>query len=199
MTAIVDIVVAQLLLAMASFNVPSYTPSSVGTPFCPTRHSTRSPWYTNCLLPEERSEPITSDVSRGAQLLHRGLGMPGCGLLTQILVLISLTLFSVIIITCLALIQPKQSSYHVWHSFMNIIDWNSDAFVFVHSLVNFTYELEGLDGAIHLTKDCFEPARTVLRARCSSLVIGFATAFIFAISMLYGVKNTCAAINNRSG
>ena len=82
---------------------------------------------------------------------------------------------------------------------MNDTGWSSDAFVFMLGLINPTYGFGGLDGAIHLTEDCFEPARTVPRALSSSLVIGFSTAFFFATSMLYCAKDTYAAINSRTG
>lgn len=114
-------------------------------------------------------------------------------------VLISLASFFVICITCLAITQPKQSSYHVWHEFINNNQWDSKALVFLLGLINPTYGFAGLDGAIHLAEDCFEPARTVPRALCSSLVVGFTTAFFLVVSMLYCVKDIHAAINSRTG
>ena len=114
-------------------------------------------------------------------------------------VVISLASFFVICVTCLAITQPKQSSYNVWHSFINNTGWGSDGLVFLLGLINPTYGFGGLDGAIHLAEDCFEPARTVPRALCSSLVVGFTTAFSLVVSMLYCVKDIDAAISSRTG
>ena len=102
-------------------------------------------------------------------------------------------------ITCLAITQPKQSSYSVWHNFINDTGWDSDGFVFLLGLINPTYGFGGLDGAVHLAEDCFEPAKIVPRALCYSLAIGFMTAFFFAVTMLYCVKDIEAAINSRTG
>lgn len=101
--------------------------------------------------------------------------------------------------TCLALSQPKQSSYQVWHNVSNDTGWSSDVFVFMLGLINPTNIFGGLDGVIHLAENCFKPARTVPRALCSSLVIGYTTAFLFAISMSYSAKDVYAAINSRTG
>ena len=102
-------------------------------------------------------------------------------------------------IACLAITQPKQSSYAVWHNLINDTGWDSNGFVFLLGLINPTYGFGGLDGAVHLAEDCFEPAKTVPRALCYSLVIGFVTAFFFAVAMLYCVKDIEAAIDSRTG
>ena len=102
-------------------------------------------------------------------------------------------------IACLAITQPKQSSYSVWHNFINDTGWHSNGFVFLLGLINPTYGFGGLDGAVHLAEDCFEPAKTVPRALCYSLIVGFVTAFFFAVAMLYCVKDIEAAIHSRTG
>lgn len=114
-------------------------------------------------------------------------------------VIISLASFLVITITCLAITQPKQSSSFVWHNFINDTGWDSDVFVFLIGLINPCYGFGGLDGAVHLAEDCFEPARTVPRAILTSLVVGFTTAFFLVVSMLYCVKDIQAAIASRTG
>ena len=94
--------------------------------------------------------------------------------------------------------QPKQSSYNVWHSFVNDTGWDSNGLVFLLGLINATYGFGGLDGAVHLGEDCFEPAETVPRALCLSLIVGFVTAFFFAVATLYCVKDLEAAIHSRT-
>ena len=80
------------------------------------------------------------------------------------IVIVSLASFFVITIICLAIAHPKQSSHYVWFNFDNDTGWHSDALVFLLGLINPTYCFGGLDGAVHLAEDCFEPARTVPRA-----------------------------------
>lgn len=113
--------------------------------------------------------------------------------------MISIASFLAISVTCLAVTEPKQSSSFVWQSFINDTAWESDGLVFLLGLINPTYGFGGLDGAIHLAEDCLEPARTVPRALCTSLYVGFVTALFFVVSMLYCVKDIEAAINSRTG
>ena len=100
---------------------------------------------------------------------------------------------------CLAVTQPKQSSHTVWHDFINNTGWDSNGLVFLLGLINPIYGFGGLDGAIHLGEDCFEPAKAVPRAIVNSLVVGLITTFFFAISMLYCVGNLEAALKSRTG
>ena len=66
-------------------------------------------------------------------------------------------------------------------------------------LVNPTYGFAGLDGAIYLAEDCFNSAKTVPRAICYSLSVGFVTAFFFTVSMLYSLKDVQMALDTPSG
>ena len=102
-------------------------------------------------------------------------------------------------ITCLALTQPKQSNYYVWRDFINHTGWESNGLVFLLGLINPTLGFGGLDGAVHLAEDSVSAAKTVPRALCYSLVIGFATAFFFVVSMLYCVQDIDVAITSRTG
>ncbi|CAF9927739.1 MAG: hypothetical protein HETSPECPRED_006665 [Heterodermia speciosa] len=174
MTASIDIIVARLLLAIIAFNIPSYTIER---------------WHTFMLYQVLNIVTLTYNLAA----LKRAPWTHNIGFI------LSLASFFVISITCLAITQPKQSSYSVWHNFINNTGWDSDGFVFLLGLINPTYGFGGLDGAVHLAEDCFEPAKIVPRALCYSLVIGFVTAFFFAVTMLYCVKDIEAAINSRTG
>ena len=66
-------------------------------------------------------------------------------------------------------------------------------------LINPNYGYGGLDGAVHLAEDCFNPSRTVPRAICYSLIVGFVTSFFFAVAMLYSLKDIQAALLSRTG
>ena len=71
--------------------------------------------------------------------------------------------------------------------------------VFILGLLNPVYGFAGLDGAVHLSEDCFNPVRTVPLAICWAVLIGFLTAFFFTISMLYSIKDINAAVISRTG
>ena len=120
-------------------------------------------------------------------------------MLNQELVIISLASFFVISITCLAVTRPKQSNYYVWCEFINHTGWESNGLVFLLGLINPAIGFGGLDCAIHLAEDSVSAARTVPRALCYSMLTGFATSFVFVISMLYCVQDIGAAITSRTG
>jgi choline transport protein len=101
----------------------------------------------------------------------------------------SLVSFFVTFIACLAISSPKQSSHFVWTYFLkNETGW-PDGVVFLTGLINPNYMFSGIDGAIHLAEDCINASIAVPRALLATLVIGFTTAFIFAISMLYYISD----------
>lgn len=198
MTASIDIIVAQLFLAMLAFNLPAYhierwhvflayqVLNGINTLYNLLALK-RTPWTHNIgckfvFLLLIRITPMKKGVKK-----------------TVHLVFVSLASFFAISITCLVLAEPKQSSYQVWHSFINDTGWSSNGLVFLLGLINPTYGFGGLDGAVHLAEDCFEPAKTVPRALCCSLVVGFATAFVLVLSMLYSVQDVEEAILSRTG
>ena len=149
-----------------------------------------TPWTHNigCLY---YHIPITS--------IFRGLSSTSDVLMLHVLVFVSLISFFVISIACLVIAKPKQPSYYVWHTFINETGLKPDALVFLTGLVNPNYAFCALDGAVHLAEDCFDPERTVPRAICYSLAIGFVTAFFFTIAMLYCIKDIHAALLSRTG
>ena len=198
MTASIDIIVAKLLLAMIAFNVSSYTIERWHTFMLYQALNVITLTYNLTAL---KRAPWTHNIGCQSQFLAQQPLFPRylCNANELIAVIISLLSFFVISIACLAITQPKQSSYSVWHDFINDTGWHSNGFVFLLGLINPTYGFGGLDGAVHLAEDCFEPAKTVPRALCYSLVVGFVTAFFFAVAMLYCVKDIEAAIHSRTG
>ena len=47
----------------------------------------------------------------------------------------------------------------------------------------------GLDASLHLAEECTEPRKTVPRAVMTTVAIGFATGFVFAVAMCYGITD----------
>ena len=161
-----------------------------------TKLSISSQCFTICMHWIEHHGPITLDVGWSPAFYAEFVAVRWRILLS---VFISLSSFFAISITCLAITQPKRSSGYVWTTFVNDTGWRPNGLVFLLGLINPLYGFCGLDGAIHLAEDCFEPAKTVPRALCTSLVVGFVTAFLFVVSMLYCIKDIEAALNSRTG
>ncbi|KAH7165667.1 amino acid/polyamine transporter I [Dactylonectria macrodidyma] len=98
---------------------------------------------------------------------------------------ISLVSFLVILVTCLARSETKQTDAFVWGNFVNPSGWSADGVVFLIGLSNPNFIYSGLDGAVHLAEECTDAARTVPKALMSTIVVGFITGFSFAIAMTY--------------
>lgn len=62
---------------------------------------------------------------------------------------------------------------------------------------NFIYA--GIDGAVHLAEEVTDATRTVPRARMSTIVIGFVTAFSFAVAMLCSIADLTEVIKSVTG
>jgi choline transport protein len=110
------------------------------------------------------------------------------------IVFISLIAFFVITISCLARSYPKQDSQYVWKTFVNTSGWSSDGIVFLTGLVNPNFIYSGLDGAIHLAEECTNAAVAIPWALVSTVVVGFVTAFSFAVSMTYSYHDFDAVL-----
>src|ERR1700712_1360612 len=115
-----------------------------------------------------------------------------------LLVVITLTGFFTIIVTCLARSSTKQSSELVWTNFVNESGW-TDGISFLTGLISPNYMYAGIDGAIHLAEECRNPGRVVPRAIVSTLSIGFVTSFMFAVVMTYCIQDFDAVISTSTG
>ena len=98
-----------------------------------------------------------------------------------------------VMITFRARSNPKQTSDFVWKSWINE-NGLGDGICFLTGLVTLAFVYAGLDAALHLAEGCTLPERTVPRGVMASVVIGFITAFPFAIVLLYLVSNFQAVL-----
>jgi len=119
--------------------------------------------------------------------------------LRPIAVFASLALFFVVTVTCLARSSPKQSSDFVWTNFSNETGWSSTGIVFLTGMINPNYIFAGIDGAIHVAEEALNASRTVPYALLSTLVIGFVSSFVFAISMAYSITSWDAVLATTTG
>lgn len=122
----------------------------------------------------------------------------GC-ILTISLVVFSLTSFVVIFVTCLSRTPSYRTSEFVWTNFVNNSGWSSDAVVFLTGMANPNFIFAGIDGAVHLAEEVTDAAKTVPRALFSTITIGFITAFVFGIAMLYSTVDFETVIEATTG
>lgn len=57
----------------------------------------------------------------------------------------------------------------------------------------------GIDGAVHLAEEVTDATRTVPRALFSTIIIGFVTAFPFAVAMLYTINDFDKVLEDLTG
>ena len=70
---------------------------------------------------------------------------------------------------------------------------------FLTGLINPSFGFGGVDGPIHLAEDTFDPARTVPFSMLWSIAVSGITVVIFAIAMLYSIKDLPAILATRTG
>ncbi|KAI6913542.1 hypothetical protein D0869_04267 [Hortaea werneckii] len=100
---------------------------------------------------------------------------------------LTLLLFLAVTITCLASADFRSSEY-VWTTFESQTGWPAGVtFLTGWSTPCFMYA--GIDGTLHLAEKCTDPIRVVPRALLSTVLIGFLTAFGFAIAMCYSIDD----------
>lgn len=71
--------------------------------------------------------------------------------------------------------------------------------MFLIGLVNPNYMYAGIDGAIHLAEDSVNAATAVPWALMSVIVIGFITAFVFTVAMVYSLSDLAAVLAITTG
>lgn len=102
-------------------------------------------------------------------------------------VFLSLLAFLTISVTCLVRADKQPSSF-VWNNFENNAGW-PDGVTFLTGLVTPAVMFLGLDGAMHLAEECFNPEKTVPQALISTSIMGSVTGVAFSIAMCYGITD----------
>jgi choline transport protein len=115
------------------------------------------------------------------------------------IVVLSITSFLVILITCVSRAPRYQDSSFVWGTVLNDSGWDSDGVAFLMGLVSPNYMYAGIDGALHLAEECTNAAAVVPRALISTVTIGFMTSFAFMIAMVYCVQDFDTVIATVTG
>lgn len=87
----------------------------------------------------------------------------------------------------------------MWTHLVNGSNGWPDGISFLTGLSTPQFMLSGLDATLHLAEEALQPERIVPRAVMVTVMIGFLTAFPFAISAIYSFKNVEASLESPTG
>ena len=108
---------------------------------------------------------------------------------------LSLAMFVAIFIGLLARSKPKATSTFVWDSFINYTGW-PDGVCFMTGLLTPFFMYGGIDGSLHLAEEADNPRKVVPRVAVGVVIVGFLTAFPFAVVLLYSLSDFEAIITS---
>lgn len=121
-------------------------------------------------------------------------------LISQGALWISILSFVTITITVLACSSGNfQDPSFVFVEFNNATGWSSSGIAFIVGLINPAWSFSCLDCATHMCEEIKEPERKIPIAIMSTVAIGFATSFIYAIAMFFSVRNLDDILNSNTG
>lgn len=91
------------------------------------------------------------------------------------------------------------SSFDIWTKFVNGSNGWPDGISFLTGLSTPQFMLSGLDATLHLAEECLEPERIVPKAVLVTVCVGFATAFPFAVGVIYSSSDVVASLKSDTG
>ncbi|KAF4963130.1 hypothetical protein FSARC_8843 [Fusarium sarcochroum] len=101
----------------------------------------------------------------------------------------SIISFLVIILVVPAKADTHQSAKFVFTDFVNNTGWPSDGIAYIVGLINCNWAFNGLDCATHMAEEVPNPERTIPIAILGTVGIGFVTAWLFGIAMMFSIQN----------
>ncbi|CAG8886465.1 unnamed protein product [Penicillium egyptiacum] len=103
--------------------------------------------------------------------------------------ILSLSAYFVISIVCPVRAPAHLDSREIWTMFTNSSAGWSDGVCFLAGLSTPSYMLIGLDSTLHLADECHQPARIIPKAIVTTVIVGFVTAFTFAVALCYSLTD----------
>jgi len=111
----------------------------------------------------------------------------------------SLVSFLVITIALPAKAPTHQDVKFIFATFTNNTGWSQSGIAFLVGLVNPNWGFSCLDTVIHIAEEVHQPERIIPIGIIGTVVIGFVTAFTFAISSMFSLNNFDAIVNTATG
>ncbi|GMG31770.1 unnamed protein product [Aspergillus oryzae var. brunneus] len=115
------------------------------------------------------------------------------------IVVLSISTFLAITITCPARSSIQLDSSHVWTQFANGSGGWPDGISFLTGLSTPQFMLSGLDATLHLAEECLQPERIVPKAVIVTVIVGFLTAFPFSVAIIYSYKDVELSLTTPTG
>ncbi|KAL4741256.1 amino acid/polyamine transporter I [Aspergillus similis] len=111
---------------------------------------------------------------------------------------LSISTFIAITIACPARSEVHVDSKEIWAIMTNGSGW-PDGISFLTGLSTPQFMLSGLDATLHLAEECLEPERVVPKAVLATVIVGFLTAFPFAIAVSYSYRDVAESLSTKTG
>lgn len=103
----------------------------------------------------------------------------------------------VTIIVVVALPARHATNAFVWKDFTNLTGWNNGV-AFLTGVLNGAFTIGTPDAVTHLSEELPNPGRDLPRAIFAQVGLGFITAFVYAIALMYSI-NDLDAVTTASG
>lgn len=111
----------------------------------------------------------------------------------------SIVSFLVIIVTVPSKAPSHESAAFVFTTFVNKTGWQKDGLAFITGLINPNWAFNGLDCATHMAEEVLDPERIIPIAILGTVGIGFVTAWLFGIGMLFSIQDFDQVANTSTG
>ncbi|RDW74548.1 putative choline transport protein [Aspergillus mulundensis] len=112
---------------------------------------------------------------------------------------LSISTFIVITVACPARSDVQIDSNEVWGILTNGSGGWPDGISFLTGLSTPQFMLSGLDATLHLAEECLDPEHVVPKAVLVTVLVGFLTAFPFAIGIIYSYRNVAESLSTNTG
>ena len=105
---------------------------------------------------------------------------------------LSIASFTTIIIAVPSSAPSLNTAKYVFTTFINNTGWKEHGIAFILGLINTNWPFSCLDYATHLAEEVASPERAITIAIMGTIAIGFATAWPFAIVIMFSIQDTTA-------
>ncbi|KAL6690523.1 amino acid transporter [Trichoderma pleuroticola] len=111
----------------------------------------------------------------------------------------SIISFLVIILTVPCKAETHQSATFVFATFVNNTGWKNNGIAYIVGLINCNWAFNGLDAATHMAEEVLHPEKAIPIAIIGTVVVGFVTAWLFGIAMMFSIKDFDAVSSTPTG
>jgi choline transport protein len=101
----------------------------------------------------------------------------------------TLSAFLIILIAVVASAPSYRPASFVFTDFVNNTGWKPDGMAFILGLINTNWPYAALDCATHIAEEVAQPESRIPLAICITVALGFGTAWVFVIGMLFSLQD----------